>query len=55
MIRKFDLPAKRSLTVAALFAFSGCGYIGEPMYPLLNIPARFTDLAAIQRGAVIIF
>jgi hypothetical protein len=55
VIGKSDLPAKRSLTVAALFAFSGCGYIGEPMYPLLNIPSRVTDLAAVQRGAAIIF
>jgi len=34
---------------------SGCGYIGEPLYPLLNIPSRVTDLAAVQRGSGIIF
>jgi hypothetical protein len=25
------------------------------MYPLLNIPARVTDMAAVQRGAVVVF
>jgi hypothetical protein len=34
---------------------SGCGYIGEPLYPLLNIPSRVTDLAAVQRGAAIVY
>lgn len=33
---------------------AGCGYIGEPLPPLANIPARITDLAAIQRGGRII-
>jgi Fibronectin type III domain len=39
-----------------LFAIflSGCGYIGDPLPPLANIPARITDLAAIQRGSRII-
>ena len=33
---------------------AGCGYVGEPLPPSLNIPARITDLAAIQRGGSII-
>ena len=33
---------------------SGCGYIGEPLPPLMNIPARAEDLAAVQRGPHII-
>ena len=33
---------------------AGCGYVGEPLPPSLNIPARITDLAAIQRGGRII-
>ena len=37
------------------FLLSACGYIGEPLYPLLNIPSRVTDLAAVQRGSAIIF
>jgi hypothetical protein len=39
---------------AAVLALGGCGYIGEPMPPLLNIPARIADLAAAQRGDRII-
>ncbi len=33
---------------------AGCGYIGDPLPPLANIPAAVTDLAAVQRGARII-
>lgn len=33
---------------------SGCGYIGEPLPPLLNIPARVADLSGVQRGSRII-
>ena len=36
--------------VAALLA-TGCGYIGEPLPPLANVPARVNDLAAVQRGS----
>jgi hypothetical protein len=35
-------------------ALTGCGYIGEPLPPLANIPMRVEDLAAIQRGSRII-
>jgi hypothetical protein len=30
--------------------FAACGYIGEPMPPLLNIPKPVTDLRAIEHG-----
>ena len=30
---------------------TGCGYIGEPLYPALNIPTRVSDLAAVERGS----
>jgi len=40
---------------AAVLIFSGCGYIGEPLYPLLNIPKPVADLSAIERGNVIIY
>jgi hypothetical protein len=33
---------------------SGCGYVGDPLPPLANVPVPVADLAAIQRGAVII-
>lgn len=29
---------------------SGCGYVGDPLPPSLNIPARVTNLTAVQRG-----
>ena len=28
----------------------GCGSVGEPLYPAVNIPSTVTDLAAIERG-----
>jgi hypothetical protein len=42
------LPA---LMAAAALLATGCGYTGEPMPPLANIPARVIDLSAIQRGS----
>jgi hypothetical protein len=42
------------LAAAAALLTSGCGYIGEPLPPLANVPAKVADLAAIQRGARII-
>ena len=29
---------------------AGCGSIGEPLYPALNIPTRVNDLTAVERG-----
>src|ERR1700674_765502 len=44
-----------SLFVAASALFTtGCGYIGEPLPPLANVPAKVTDLWAVQRGSRII-
>jgi hypothetical protein len=40
---------------AAILILSGCGYIGEPLYPLLNIPKPVTDLEAVERGKAIIY
>jgi hypothetical protein len=49
-------PTKNKVcAVTTVLLLSGCGYIGEPLYPLLNIPSRVTDLAAVQRGSAIIF
>ena len=39
---------------AALMVFSGCGYVSEPLPPLLNIPGRGENVTALQRGATII-
>ncbi len=35
-------------------AAAGCGAPGDPLPPLLNIPARTTDLAARQQGAELV-
>jgi fibronectin type 3 domain-containing protein len=37
----------------ALF-LAGCGYVGNPLPPLVNVPAPVTELAAVQRDARII-
>jgi hypothetical protein len=39
---------------ASLLLLCGCGYIGEPLPPLMNIPGRGENLAAVQRGSDII-
>ena len=41
------------LCAASLFLW-GCGYIGEPLPPLLNIPGRAENLTAVERGSNII-
>jgi hypothetical protein len=37
--------------IAAALLLTGCGYIGNPLPPLANIPAPVTELAAVERGA----
>ena len=45
----------RSLAALVPLAWlGGCGYVGEPLPPLLNIPARVTDLRVVERGARIV-
>lgn len=41
-----------ALFLAAL-ALAGCGYVGDPLPPALNIPERVTNLQAVEHGAVI--
>jgi len=41
---------KPALAIAAALCFTGCGYVGEPLYPALNIPKATVDLTAVQRG-----
>ncbi len=33
---------------------TGCGYMGEPLYPTANIPSPVQDLNAVQRGTKIL-
>jgi hypothetical protein len=35
---------------AAAAALCGCGYVGDPLPPALNIPVAVSDLRAVQRG-----
>jgi hypothetical protein len=41
-------------TICGLLSLAGCGYIGEPLPPLMNIPARVGDLAAVERGSKLV-
>jgi hypothetical protein len=36
--------------VVLLCTLSGCGSIGEPLYPALHIPSIVTDLVVVERG-----
>jgi hypothetical protein len=38
------------LCAAGCVLVAGCGSIGEPLYPALNIPTKITDLVAVERG-----
>ena len=44
----------RFLPATAALLLAGCGYVGDPLPPLANIPPRVSDLAALQRGGRII-
>jgi hypothetical protein len=46
-------PALSRVVFAALFLTTNCGYVGEPLPPLANVPGRVLDLSAVQRGAAI--
>lgn len=39
-----------ALLFAILLTAAGCGYVGDPLPPALNIPQRITDLTAIETG-----
>ncbi|MCC6369344.1 MAG: hypothetical protein IT165_37955 [Bryobacterales bacterium] len=41
----------RLILVSASVLLAGCGYVGDPRPPALNIPKRIEDLNAIQHGA----
>ena len=39
--------------LSSFFFVVGCGYVGEPLPPLIQIPGRISDLTAIQFGKYI--
>jgi hypothetical protein len=43
----------RLILVSAGVLLAGCGYVGDPQPPALNIPKRIEDLSAIQHGAAL--
>jgi len=46
--------SRRPVPALILILFSGCGYVGEPLPPLLKIPQPVEDLSGIQRGPKIV-
>lgn len=50
-VRRRSLPA---VAIAGYLGLSGCGYVGEPLPPALNIPNAVADLGAIERGSKIV-
>jgi hypothetical protein len=39
-----------TIVCALALILSGCGSIGEPLYPALHIPSRVTDLTVVEQG-----
>ncbi|MGE5569295.1 MAG: fibronectin type III domain-containing protein [Rhodospirillales bacterium] len=42
------------LPAAACLILAGCGYVGDPLPPSLQIPVAISDLSAIERGEMIV-
>lgn len=42
------------LAALSLVFLAGCGYVGAPLPPALNIPQRIPDLSAVQRGEEVV-
>ncbi|MDZ4802955.1 MAG: hypothetical protein SGI92_32760 [Bryobacteraceae bacterium] len=43
-----------AVLAAVSVALTGCGYVGDPLPPALNIPRPVADLTAVQRGSKLI-
>jgi hypothetical protein len=44
------MPYRFAWLLLLALALLGCGYVGNPLPPALNIPVRIEDLRALQRG-----
>jgi hypothetical protein len=46
--------APQAILAAALLLTASCGYIRAPLAPLANVPGKIADLAAVQRGSILV-
>lgn len=47
-------PARIPGWIVLLVTLAGCGYVGDPQPPLVNIPSAVEDLRVTQRGAALV-
>lgn len=50
-VTRRPLAYARGSVAVLVFVLTGCGSIGEPLYPTLRIPAQVTDLAVVEQGS----
>lgn len=43
--------SRSTLSLFAFLALAGCGYVGDPLPPTLDIPVPVADLRGVQRGS----
>ncbi len=48
--RRLESRLQAGLPAPLFLLLVGCGSVGEPLYPALNVPTRIVDLGAVQRG-----
>ena len=47
-------PPALTLPLTAWLILCGCGYIGDPLPPALNMPQKVTDLRVVESGESIV-
>ncbi len=45
------VPRILAATTSLALLLAGCGYVGDPLPPLANVPGAVTDLSAVDRGS----